>query len=353
MDVVKENLLRGFNATTGLVTGTTAGVLELGQVVADTGIDIGKGAVGLVGETGAAATMSTGVAIKTAAQAVAAAGIITQTATGTTANAVKGTADAVSDSVAQLNKVITAKGVKITEAQIALDKAALAAQKDPKNIAKQKAVETKKRELYLTKQEFNNKRLELLQRTKAEVDALSQETKKVQKTIKNEGKLVNAKADAEIAKANFEKAINKGHAYATVIRADIKRDQMLAQREAECQGVLLDMKDREDENGKLVGVEGPIPQNIAAQKLFCREKLNCHKTGNRGRAFDAPWNTQKFCNKLTRRYANLKEVHGKATISGGKKRKTFKRKSKKKGYSIKQRKSRKLKNVRKSVRESV
>ena len=300
MNIAKENLSRGIHATTGLVTGTTAGVLETAEE-------------------------------------------ILETLTGVTADSIESTAAAVSDSIAQLNKVVRAKGKQITEGQISLDNARLAATTDPGNIDKQKAVETKKKELYLTKLEFANKKRELLQQTKAEVDTLSQQTKKVYKTRNETEKLVKATAASKIADANFEKAIKKAETDAKVIRSNIERDQMLAQREEECRGVLHDLKDKEDEEGELVGSEGRIPKNIAAQEKFCREKINCYKTGKRGRTFDAPWNTQKFCNILTRRYTNLKKLHQETTSSGGRRKKTLKRRLKKGKRSRKRTKSRKLK----------
>jgi len=300
MDIAKENLSRGVYATTGLITGTTAGILETSEE-------------------------------------------ILETLTGATADAIKGTAAAVSDSVEQLNKVIRAKGKQITEGQIALDNARLAATTDPGNIDKQKAVETKKKELYLTKLEFANKKRELLQQTKSDVDILSQQTKKVYKTRNETQKLVKATAASKIADANFERAINNAEAEAKIIRSNIKRDQMLAQREEECRGVLQDLKDKEDEEGKLIGAESSVPKSIEAQNLFCKEKINCYKKGKRGRSFDAPWNTQKFCDKLTRRYANFKELQQKTTRSGGRKKRTLKRKTKKKRHSRKRKKkSRKL-----------
>ena len=329
----KKNLGRMLGATTRIGTGATAGVLEIAADATDTGIKFGKSTVGLVGDAGEAATEITGVAITTATGAAKDAGEIARAATGTAASAITGTAAAVTSSVAQLNKVISAKGKEITERQVALDNARLAALKDPKNITLQTDVETESRKLVMKRAAFNNERLELLQQTKAEMDALSDASLAVVQRTQSQGKLVAATAAAAIADANFEKAIHKGNAYAELIRLKIAQDQMLSQQEKECKEVLRDLKVEE-----LADTEVQLPASVEDQNKFCSAKTMCERTGKHVGAFGLAWKNPDRCKELTQRYARLKNLRSPRTSSGGRKNKTLKRKSKKRRYSKKQQK---------------
>jgi hypothetical protein len=322
-------------------------------------INAASGVFGLAGETadnatqlarkaGNTATAATGQALDTTKDVTVstldATGRITKTAANTAASTVEGTASAIVNTASKITAVAAQKGKAIAEANIAKNRATENAILDPDNVTLQEDAARDKRQLNITVDGYKNEEERLRAVAQNQTRKLQIQTQVLREKDKAGKGLNRAQNRALVSSANALKTVVKAEAEAARIELaahrNRKQQQQLVTQENECLQVLQELTQR----GVLVDSAGDaIPLDMVSQNNFCKEKINCDKTGKVVGAFGFSRKNPGKCTKIAQRYANLKNSNNPSTASntvGGKKKKTRKKKSTAKRHTKKRTKKR-------------
>jgi len=323
----------------GGITGTLGLVGETAQATTDVARTTVKGTLGVADKGIGAATATTGQALDTtkdvAVSSLAATGTIVKAATGTAAAAVEGTANTLVNTASKIKEVAAEKGNAIAEGSIAENRAKTKALQDPDNVKKQEDAAREMQDLKITKLAFKTEEDRLRAQADSQTRQIQLHTQELNRVAKVNGQLNKAQSRALVASAQAQKEILKAEANAERIEKEAFRDRAqehrLVMQEEECQKVLQELEDR-GEVLDSTGAKIQIPADMASQKKFCKEKIYCEKTGKRVGVFGISWNNPKACAETAQRYATFKNIHGNPA-TGGRKKKTRKRKTKKKRHT--------------------